>query len=43
MLLAGIWPFEIENFSPTELSGSLWENDESASGVAEKLHQKFVG
>jgi hypothetical protein len=43
MLLAGIWPFEIENFSPTELTGSLWENDESASGVAEKLHQKFVG
>jgi hypothetical protein len=43
MLLAGVWPFEIENFSPTELTKSLWEDDVTDDAIVSKLKQKFLG
>jgi len=43
MLLAGIWPFETETFTATELSSSLRDDDETENGVVSKLQQKFLG
>jgi hypothetical protein len=47
MLLAGIWPFETENFNMTELSDNLKNDDDGDAAdendVVEKLQQKFLG
>lgn len=43
MLLAGVWPFETENFEPQELSSDLREGDTDPDDVANKIKQKFLG
>jgi hypothetical protein len=42
MLLAGVWPFETENFTVTELSDALRDDDETEDGVVSNLQQKFL-
>jgi hypothetical protein len=42
MLLAGVWPFETENFDPDALSDAVRDGEEDEDVVVEKIEQKFL-